>query len=457
MPKGHTIPLLHLSHLLLQRRLVCHITFFTTSQNAQFFQSFLSINTLDQDISIVMLPFPENLPQSIDLLTSISQFISFVKSFKILQPHLEKSIHSLPLPVDFIISDPFYTWISESAKRINIPLVSFDGMGCFSHTIKSIIQTQKPNKHLKNEDLSPFSMPNFTHIELTMADLPDSLNTANPSGPMHEFDKEIVKAISESDGIIFNSFYELEERYCDYWDACIGPKSWCVGPFCLARPNHYETDQPAWIKWLDSKLETQTPVLYISFGTLVAVSKSQINELAAALENSNVNFLWAMKEKELDMRVNFSEKLNQNGMIVKEWVDQLQILKHKSVKGFMSHCGWNSITEGISCGVPFIAWPMMAEQHMNSKLIVDELKIGIRVRAHDGTRDGLVVREDIEMAIEELIKDGEKRRGISKNVKRLMDQARGAIMEEGSSWKSLELMTSKFSSKKGCGVTLNRK
>ncbi|KAF3325219.1 UDP-glycosyltransferase 90A2 [Carex littledalei] len=61
MSKGHTIPLLHLAHLLHHRRLVSHITFFTNPLNAPFIRSTLS-STAARNTSIITLPFPDNLP-----------------------------------------------------------------------------------------------------------------------------------------------------------------------------------------------------------------------------------------------------------------------------------------------------------------------------------------------------------------------------------------------------------
>ena len=39
------------------------------------------------------------------------------------------------------------------------------------------------------------------------------------------------------------------------------------------------------------------------------------------------------------------ERLKKIALIVKEWVDQRELLAHQSVKGFLSHCGWNSVME----------------------------------------------------------------------------------------------------------------
>jgi UDP-glucoronosyl and UDP-glucosyl transferase len=448
MSKGHTIPLLHFARLLCQRCLVSQVTIFTTPHNAIFHRSILT-TCMNDSIKIISLDFPEDFPQSLDEFTSFTSFLSFARSFKLLQPQFEEIIKSLLPPVTFLISDPFLMWPIESAKRLLIPNLSFYGTGCFPTTIKRLLQKHKPHANLKHDDLTPFTVPEFPYIRLTMAELTPPLDEPYGSSPVHEFDMEITKIVSESDGLLVNSFYELEAPYIDYWDAFIGPKLWHVGPLCLALPSTHHTECPTWIKWLDSKQETKNPVLYISFGTQVAMSEKQLKELTMALEKSKVHFIWALKEKESCIEVGFKDGVQNNGLIVREWVDQLQILRHESVRGFMSHCGWNSVLEGISCGVPFISWPMMAEQHRNSIFVVDELKIGIRVRAHDGTRDGLVVSKDLEAAIQDLMVGDEKGEELRRNVEGLAKQARQAVLEEGgSSFTSLKQMIHELSSTK---------
>lgn len=76
---------------------------------------------------------------------------------------------------------------------------------------------------------------------------------------------------------------------------------------------------------------------------------------------------------------NFKERNKGKGVIIKRWAPQVEILSHPSSGGFSSHYGWNSTMEAISAGVPMITWPMFAEQFFNEKLIVQVLKIGVRI------------------------------------------------------------------------------
>ena len=47
------------------------------------------------------------------------------------------------------------------------------------------------------------------------------------------------------------------------------------------------------------------------------------------------------------------------------WAQQVAVLTHSAIGGFVSHCGWNSILESIWYGVPVATWPLYAEQQLN--------------------------------------------------------------------------------------------
>lgn len=39
----------------------------------------------------------------------------------------------------------------------------------------------------------------------------------------------------------------------------------------------------------------------------------------------------------------------------------------------MTHCGWNSVLEGVAAGVLMLTWPLGADQYIDANLLVDQL------------------------------------------------------------------------------------
>jgi hypothetical protein len=120
-------------------------------------------------------------------------------------------------------------------------------------------------------------------------------------------------------------------------------------------------------------------------------------------------------------------------------VDQRQILRHPCVRGFLSHCGWNSVLESVAAGVPLVAWSCEFEQPINAKFVVDELRIGVRVHASDGAIGGLVKSEEITRAVKELM-FGEAGMAMALRATEIAAQAQLAVSDGGSSWKEVEEM-----------------
>ena len=166
----------------------------------------------------------------------------------------------------------------------------------------------------------------------------------------------VVIAEMNSYGVIFNCFHELEHLFVDYWNRECSPKAWSVGPLRLVEPPKESHSKPAWVQWLDKKREQGSCVLYVAFGSQADISPGQLKEIATGLEESRVNFLWVTRKREAEVLEGFEERVKDRGIVVREWVDQREILMHECVQGFLSHCGWNSVMESICAGVHGRCW-----------------------------------------------------------------------------------------------------
>ncbi|KAL0403678.1 UNVERIFIED_CONTAM: UDP-glycosyltransferase 75C1 [Sesamum radiatum] len=189
------------------------------------------------------------------------------------------------------------------------------------------------------------------------------------------------------------------------------------------------------IEWLNSK--PKSSVVYVSFGSFLRLPKAQMEEIAKGLLDSNRPFLWVIRVNEKaneDERLSCMEELEKVGRIV-PWCSQLEVLTHPSLGCFVTHCGWNSTIESISCGVPMVAFPHWTDQCTNAKLIEDVWRIGVRVREDE---EGLVESGEIRRCIEEVMDGGEKSIELREKAEKWKGLAREAVEENGSSNKNLK-------------------
>lgn len=353
-----------------------------------------------------------------------------------MQPHFEQMLETLP-SVSFIVSDGFLWWTQHSASKFGIPRLVYYGMSSYVEAVcreaatSGIINGPQP-------DDEPVMLNRFPWIRISKNDFEPEFRNPDPKSLSFEFHTNVFSSTAKSFGMVVNSFYELEPVFVDYLKKESGHKSYyCVGPFCLAEEQRnklsVESRKPTWMEWLDKK----KAVLYVAFGSQAEISREQLKEIAIGLEESEVEFMWVIRKKEWELPQGFEERVEERGIIVREWVDQREILSHKGVKGFLSHCGLNSVLEGICGGVPILAWPMMAEQHLNAKMVEEEIKVGLRVDTYHGSMRGLVKGEGVRRMIRELM-EGEKGREARNKVEELAVMAKKAVAEGGSSWRALD-------------------
>lgn len=115
------------------------------------------------------------------------------------------------------------------------------------------------------------------------------------------------------------------------------------------------------------------------------------------------------------------------GLVVRSWAPQVEVLSRGSVGAFVSHCRWNSVLEGVVAGVPMVAWPLYAEQHVNMHVMVGEMKVAVAVEQRE--EDGFVSGEEVEKRVREVMESEE----IRERSLKLKEMALAAVGEFGSS------------------------
>lgn len=173
----------------------------------------------------------------------------------------------------------------------------------------------------------------------------------------------------------------------------------------------------------------------MSIKWLADASDMQLDEVVYGLVLSGHPFIWAVRSKTWAPPQGIDERLMSRGLIVMEGVDQRRVLAHHAIGGFLSHCGWNSALESLCMGVPVLAWPMIAEQVLNAKFLVEGLGMGLRIPLKGGATV-LVGRGVICDLVRELM-ESEKGKKAGEKAQELGKLARQAMKKEGTSPKLL--------------------
>ncbi|CAF2129670.1 UDP-glycosyltransferase 72E1-like [Brassica napus] len=261
-----------------------------------------------------------------------------------------------------------------------------------------------------------------------------------------------------ADGLIVNTWDDMEPKTLrSLQDPKLLGRIACVpvypiGPLC--RPvDPSKTNHPV-LDWLNKQPDES--VLYISFGSGGSLSAKQLTELAWGLELSQQRFVWVVRPPvdglpcSAYFSVNnsgiqdgtpdylpeeFVSRTHERGLVVPSWAPQAEILAHKAVGGFLTHCGWNSILESVVNGVPMIAWPLFADQKLNATLLNEEL--GIAVRSKKLPSEEMTSRVEIEALVRRVMvgEEGCKMRDMVKKLK--ITAAEAVSCDGGSAHKSL--------------------
>jgi len=119
--------------------------------------------------------------------------------------------------------------------------------------------------------------------------------------------------------------------------------------------------------------------------------------------------------------------------VIRGWAPQVEILRHRAVGWFLTHCGWNSVLEATAAGVALLmTWPMGAEQFTNAWLVAEA---GVAVPVAEGDE---TVPDAGQMALAIAAAIGEEGKPVRERAAELSKNAAAALEEGGSSHGDLE-------------------
>ncbi|KAI3412733.1 Glycosyltransferase [Psidium guajava] len=311
----------------------------------------------------------------------------------------DMSLLSAVLPVSRAINLPNYVFFTSSARMLTL-FMSF-------HQI--FVPKAMPGSQ-DNADV--IEIPNQEPIPVSWF----------PPPLLEEEDNFLKKSLTQNgksmidaDGILINTFHDFEQDTLRALNSTkvprVLPPAIAIGPL---PPANFGESHSHPLPWLGD--QPVGSVIYVSFGSRTAMSRDQLRELGDGLVRSGVRFLWVVKSKKVDQEdtEDLEDVIGQNlttaisgaanGIVVKRWLNQSEILGHPAIGGFLSHCGWNSVTEALWHGVPMLAWPQHGDQKINASL-VKRAGIGIWEENWGWGEKDAVKGEEIAERVEEMMRN----------------------------------------------------
>lgn len=455
LARGHLNPFLQLAKQI-EQRTSFKITIATTPLNINYLRSTISSSPSSR-INFSELAFcssDHGLPPNVENTENLplSKIADLFNASTSLEAPTRKLVEEITRnenkPPLCLISDVFFGWANDVANILGTNNFTFTTGGAYGTLAYISVWLNLPHRFTTTEE---FSLPWFPErCRFHVSQLHQYIRSANGEDQWSIFmQTQILKSL-KSHGWLVNTVEEIEPFGLEIFRNFIKIPVWSIGSvlsqFDIKNSKSSTISSSLLgisaeecLKWLD--LQKPNSVIYISFGSQNTISQTQMMELAMGLEKSEKAFIWVIRPpygfdlkgefKAEWLPSGFEERLmnkGKRGILVKNWAPQMEILSHKAIAVFLSHCGWNSIMESLGQGVPVIGWPLAAEQAYNSKMLMEEMGVSLELTTGvSGSVSAEKVKDLIDLVMDENGKGGEMRKKACK-VKELM---RDALKEKG--------------------------
>ncbi|KAK1587694.1 hypothetical protein Q3G72_015935 [Acer saccharum] len=375
---GHLIPVLELGNRLVNHHNL-HVTVFVVAAadiTAEKISQLLDSSPNDH-LNVMLLP-------SVDISGIVDPDTNMVTKIVVTMheslPALRSAISGMKIRPTALIVDLFGTGAMPIADEFEMLKYVFIASNAWflATTIYAPFVDKKVLDDEHVDQKKPLKIPGCSSVRFE-----DTLEAfLNPNDPLYHGYLSIGKEISTADGILVNTWEDLEPKSLRALRDgkllggvakapvyTIGPLARTVGPVSENRV----------LEWLD--MQASESVIYVSFGSGGTLSSKQMIELAWGLELSQQRFIWVVRPP---------------------------------------------LENDVS------------EQKMNATMLTEELKVSVRSKELPTER--IVERQEIEMMVRKVMLDKE-RVGIKNKVKELKTSALKASSKGGSSYNSLSQFT----------------
>lgn len=369
-------------------------SFFNTAKsNASLF----SVGLMSGFENIGAFDVPDGVPEGYVFLGKPQEDIDLF--LEVAEENFKKGVKEaekvIGMRVSCVMADAFLWFSAEISSELGVPWIPVwtSGADALSvHVYTELIRQTVGLIHDGREDDILRFVPGFS--ELRLGDLPTGVVFGKLESPFSVMLYKMGQTLHRADALPMNSFEELDPPIVE--DLRSKFKNVLnVGPFNLTSPPPTANlpDTYDCIPWLDKR--GKRTVAYIGFGTVATPPPDELKALAEALEATNTPFIWSLKDNmKPHLPDGFLERTSEMGKIV-AWAPQVQILGHESVGVFLNHCGWNSVMESITAGVPIIVRPFFGDHQLNTWMVEKVWKIGVRIEGGCFTKDSTVRALDL--------------------------------------------------------------
>lgn len=406
---GHMLPMLEFAKKLAAKGF--RISFVSTPKNLQRLPpipaSFMDRLSM-REIALPLVPgLPENCEATVDL--QQQEQVQFLKMAydRMAAPFEELLQQDLP---ELILVDFAPYWVPEIANRYGVPAAFLS-----VYTAATLAYLGSPEE-LRSGNLRPspehFTRPpgwfNFHSLVAHRPDYAPTMmrNTHIPDASGVSSGQRLSNIIEGCDFVIVRSCKEFEGEYIDLLEKLYKRPVLAIGllPPRLNKAIYPDTNSSSWseaFEWLDK--QRPKSVVFVGFGSEYKMPIQQIHELAFALELSRMPFLWILRKPGTDnvalLPTDFVNRTSNQGRVILGWAPQQNILAHPAIGGCLFHSGWGTIIESLGFGHPLILMPMVADQGLNAKLLVEK-EIGYEVpRKEDGSFSRDMVANSIRLVM----------------------------------------------------------
>ncbi|KAK7405065.1 hypothetical protein VNO78_06242 [Psophocarpus tetragonolobus] len=388
---GHIIPYLELGKLIAQKG--HRVSFVSTPRNIQCLPKLAE--NLQPCLHLIQLPLPhvENLPENAESTADIPQHLVpyLANAFDALEEPFTKFLQTCT--PHWIICDFAPHWLPPISSKLGIPCIFFSTFGACATSFAFNLFVGNINPESPEAKLFYADNRSSQPKELSHSSRPKEVN-------------RFLETLKGAQVFATRSCVEIDGEFLKSLESASGK---VVLPVGLLPPSLHFGEDHNWdtvLNWLDK--QEKGSVIHIAFGSEVKLSDEDFTEIAMGLELSGFPFFWVLKKQNTTFACSESrdwiENRSKRGIVWTKWAPQLRILAHKSIGGFLTHCGWSSVIESLQVGCPLVFLPFQHDQWMIARFM-EEKKVGVKV--HRNEHDRKFTRDSLAKALTSLMLEEE--------------------------------------------------